>query len=185
QWSLRIIIEDSEQRTNNERGRRQVAADRVQDQQRVVAVGASRDVVHSHHARRTIITGCSSRITVEVELRQNVVWSNDLKSVIELRECDGAEVGPLAARKLDVLIADQEVEPDRETIHGRSDGDYEPGGAWIQIRGQEAGRLVLCQTNEGVSSPAVRRIYKKQVDGDGALTAGVGDVDARIGRARI
>src|SRR5262249_33874023 len=151
---------------------RQVAANRVQDQQRVVAISASRDVVHSHYTRRAIITGRSSRITVEVELSQNVVGRNDLNSVIELREGDGAEISPMASRKLDELIADQEVETDRETVYGRGDGHDEPGRSRIQIRRPEARRLVLRQTDEGVSSATVRRVNKKQVDGDGAECVG-------------
>src|SRR5262245_18422070 len=68
QGCLCVIVEDPEQRSNICSRRRQVTADTVQDQQRVVAVSASRDVVHSHYASRAIITGlCPSGGAVQAE----------------------------------------------------------------------------------------------------------------------
>src|SRR5262249_40375666 len=126
QWSLRVIVEDPEQGTYNKRRCRQVAADGVQDQQRVVAVSASRDVVRGHHTRRAII-----HEPVQVELSKNVVGRNEEARVIALREGAAPEVGTVATRKLAVLVSDQEVDPDRETAPRRGDRHYEPGGSRI------------------------------------------------------
>src|SRR5262245_64406861 len=110
QRSLRIIIEDTEQRAQSGSRRRQVTAYPVQNQQCVVAISARRNVVHRHTTSRLIV-----RVPVQSECSRHAI-SIQFNIVIELRECDSAQVGRVAARKLDELVADQEVKPSRPSI---------------------------------------------------------------------
>src|SRR5262245_9862776 len=178
QWSLRVIVEDPEHATQIGSRRRQIAAYSIQDQQRVVAVSARLDVVRGHHTRRAIIAAGENE-AVEEDGGQRAVSGEDVGGS-ELREGDGAEVGRVATRKLDVLVSNQGVELSRDAVRKRRQRHNVPSGSRIQIRGLEGGRLVLSQTDEGISNLAIRSVHKKQVYGDAQLRIGVGDVDARV-----
>src|SRR5215510_2027054 len=92
----------------------------------------------------------------------------------------------MAASVFDVCVAYQICKPDyREAIRIRSDGDDVSAYAGIQVRHLEAGRLVLCQTEERVGHVAIRSSEKEQMDGDAGELVTVGDVNTGVCCGRV